>query len=85
MAWRESRLPGVLRRIALALFLVYEIADFGDPLMPGAVNFNDDETVYSATAEYGAARVVVAPDHIEHLRSSSSGRAPPHPLTASRR
>jgi hypothetical protein len=55
-----------VRRIALVLLLVYETLDFADPLIPGAVNFNDDQTVYSAM-EPRPSSIDVAPLHVEVL------------------
>jgi hypothetical protein len=83
----------MLRRIALVLFLVYEIVDFADPLMPGAVNFNDDETVYSARVEDGAVRIVAPPLLVEHAPAAPlhddahrsrrvAAVLPPRPTTA---
>jgi hypothetical protein len=39
-----------MRRAFLVILLCYETLDYANPLLPGAVNFNDDYTVYGLSA-----------------------------------
>lgn len=44
-----------MRRTLLIALIAYTLLDFANPLVPGAVNFNDDETILGARrAESGA-------------------------------
>ena len=53
-------------RLPILLLLVYVVLDFGNPLMPGAVNFGADESMEGCLREYpdpghGAVRRRLAP------------------------
>ena len=67
----------VLQRLVL-LLLVYVAVDFANPLMPGAVSFNPDdsvEAVRASQARVGDAPVVaVSPRVADRLQTPASGR-----------
>ena len=64
-------------RLAILFFLLYVAFDFANPLMPGAVSFdpNDSvEAVRASQARAGAATVATVPRTPERLRAPGEAR-----------
>ena len=86
-------------RLTLLLLLLYVVLDFSNPLMPGAVSFDLDESVEAVRpgrleppATAGAATPAPAPSRVESaaparsaLRRPAGRAAPPVVLTHLRR